>query len=151
MIQRIQSIYILVAAALQGISLVLNWSTYIANDMPFYLSGINTSYETIDSSPLTLGIGLSLALILVMLFMYKNRSQQMTLANVAIIQLMVTLGLFSWVHYQCIESLKAAYSSVDIGYGVAVVFPIISGILIWLAKKAIKKDEDLIRSVDRLR
>ena len=150
MIQRIQSIYILVAAALQGISLVLNWSTYIANDMTFYLSGINTSYETVNSSPLTLGIGLSLALILV-LFLYKNRVQQLTLANVAIIQFIVTLGLFYWVHYQYIESLKAEYSSVDIGYGIAVVFPIISGILIWLAKKAIKKDEDLIRSVDRLR
>ncbi|HAW19916.1 MAG TPA: hypothetical protein DCX14_07020 [Flavobacteriales bacterium] len=151
MIQRIQSVYILVAIALQGLSLILNWSTYIADDTAYYLSGLNTSYDKVDSSPLTLGILLSLALIIVTLFVYKNRSQQLRIANVSIIQLVVTLGLFSWVHYQCIEALKVDFSSLDIGYGIAVVFPIISGILIWLAKKAIKKDDDLIKSVDRLR
>lgn len=67
------------------------------------------------------------------------------------IQLVLVIGLFSWLHYNLIEAIKSTQPEVEIGYGIAVIFPVLSIVLVWLAKKGIKKDDDLVRSADRLR
>jgi putative effector of murein hydrolase len=101
--------------------------------------------------PLVFGIIVSIILLIVVTLRYKDRQRQMQLANITLIQLILVMGLFAWIHYNLIESIKLEYPEVEIGYGVAVVFPLVSMLLLWLAKKSIKKDDDLVRSADRLR
>ena len=151
MIQRIQSLYLLVAIVLQSLSLVLNWSTYLLEDSYYTLTGLSSSFEAINAMPLVFGITVSIILLIVVLLQYKNRARQMQLANIAIIQLLLVMGLFSWIHYNLINSIKADFPGMEIGYGVAVIFPLVSILLVWMAKKAVKKDDDLVRSADRLR
>tara|TARA_B110000046_G_C12844002_1_gene334893 strand:- start:223 stop:678 length:456 start_codon:yes stop_codon:yes gene_type:complete len=151
MIQRIQSLYLLVAIVLQSLSLVLNWSTYLLEDSYYTLTGLSSSFEAINAMPLVFGITVSIILLIVVLLQYKNRARQMQLANIAIIQLLLVMGLFSWIHYNLINSIKADFPEMEIGYGVAVIFPLVSILLVWMAKKAVKKDDDLVRSADRLR
>ena len=57
---------------------------------------------------------------------------------------------FDFDHYQKIERLKAL-GEVTMSYGFPIIFPVVNLILLWLAHRGVKKDEDLIRSVDRLR
>lgn len=151
MIQRIQSVYLLIAVMLQAISLILNWSTYILGETYHALSGMSSTYEGVSAMPLMLGILVSIILLLAVIFQFKNRKKQMLWANLTMIQMLVIMGLFSWVHYRMISRLRNSEIDLEIGYGVAVVFPIVSLVLTWLAKKAIKKDDDLVRSADRLR
>ncbi len=151
MIQRIQSLYLLVAIVLQSLSLVLNWSTYLLEDSYYTLTGLSSSFEAINAMPLVFGITVSIILLIVVLLQYKNRARQMQLANIAIIQLLLVMGLFSWIHYNLINSIKVDLPEMEIGYGVAVIFPLVSILLVWMAKKAVKKDDDLVRSADRLR
>ncbi len=151
MIQRIQSLYLLLAIVLQSLSLVLNWSTYLLEDSYYTLTGLSSSFEAINAMPLVFGIIVSIILLLVVALHYKDRQRQMQLANITLIQLILVMGLFAWIHYNLIESMKLEYNDFEIGYGVAVVFPLISMVLVWLARKAIKKDDDLVRSADRLR
>lgn len=151
MIQRIQSLYLAIAIVLQSLSLVLNWSTYLLEDSYYTLIGLSSSFEAINAIPLVFGVIVSIILLLVVVLKYEDRKRQMQLANITIVQLLLVMGLFSWIHYNLIETIKQDHPDVEIGYGVAVVFPLVSIILVWLAKKAIKKDDDLVRSADRLR
>lgn len=151
MIQRIQSLYLLFVLLLNAFALWMPWATYHLTNEAFMLSGADLTYDGVSSTPLTIALMLSMALTLLCIFLFKRRPQQMKMINITMIQQLVVLGMFSWVHYQVIEQLKITDTNLDIGYGVSVVVPLISLVLCWLAKKGVKKDEDLIRSVDRLR
>lgn len=151
MIQRIQSVYLLIAACIQIAVFFLVWSSYFVDDQSFFLTGLESSVGSISAMPLTLSIAVSIALMLATLISFKNRASQMRLANIVMLQLLLVFGIFGFAHYQIIQTIKESFGQVEIGYGLAVATPFISMILIWLAKKAIKKDDDLVKSVDRLR
>ncbi|MEZ4722432.1 MAG: DUF4293 domain-containing protein [Flavobacteriales bacterium] len=152
MIQRIQSIYLLIATSLVTLSLFMNWSTYVVEGAGFMLSGLKCSVEGVSSTPLTMAIIVGAGLILITLFGYKNRKTQMNLAVVTIIQLLLIMGLFGFVHYTALKTLKSNFTEeVGTGYGIAIILPLIACVLVWLARKQIKKDDDLVKSVDRLR
>lgn len=136
MLQRIQTIYLLLAAAVSaGLIFVFDlWETkegivVYANDNLLYLS-------------LFLG---SAALALISIFMYKNRKLQFVLGRLNIILNFFLLGFFVY------QSLNVSGETIVSEKGIGMFLPIISIVLLVLANKAIKKDEDLVKSVDRLR
>ncbi len=65
------------------------------------------------------------------------------------LSILVILG-FAFDHYNNIQSLSAV-GDLTMSYELPVVFPVVNLILLWLALRGVKKDEDLIKSVDRLR
>ncbi|MBW6477923.1 MAG: DUF4293 domain-containing protein [Bacteroidales bacterium] len=77
---------------------------------------------------------------------YKNRLLQIKLGKVNILMHMVMI--VSAFFY--IDSIKKGMEDF-FSYGVAIIFPLLSMILILMANRAIRKDEDLVRSADRLR
>jgi hypothetical protein len=85
------------------------------------------------------------------IFLYKNRKFQLTLCK---LNLLLYLGVILTVFY---SANKALTSIIDLGmeaelhYKVGVVLPIVSVILVLLASRAIKKDDELVRSADRIR
>lgn len=151
MIQRIQSVYLLLALFIQVGTFFLVWSSYFVGDQAFYLTGLESSVGSISALPLTMSIAVSILLLLVTVLSYKHRNKQIALSNIVLLQLLLVFGLYGWIHYQIIQTIKATMGEIEIGYGVAVATPFVCMILVWLAKKAIKKDDDLVRSVDRLR
>ena len=77
------------------------------------------------------------------IFIFKNRKRQMRNCRNAQFLLLLWCGLCAWIAY----SENEAGITPQLG----LCLPIVSIILLQLAYKGIKHDDDLVRSVDRLR
>ncbi len=137
MLQRIQTVYLLIAAICSaGLCFILPYGLG-QNDLPLYAK----------DSFLVLGLFFgSAALSLLTIFLYKNRQLQFVLGRLNIILNFITLGVF--VYWILTASGEA---SVALEKGVGRLIPVFSIVFIVLANKAIKRDEQLVKSVDRLR
>ncbi|NQX85569.1 MAG: DUF4293 domain-containing protein [Flavobacteriaceae bacterium] len=137
MIQRIQSIYLLCATVISvGLVFVFNLWTNTDNVKVFAKD---------ESLYLTLFIG-SAILSVVSIFKYKTRQHQFVLGRLNIILNFILLGLFVY------RSLSLSGGTSDVSEkGIGFALPLFSIVFLALANKAIKKDEDLVKSVDRLR
>ena len=137
MIQRIQTIYLILSAGISGgLIFVFNlWTTI--NETEFFAK----------EELLYLGLFLGSALLsLIAIFMFKNRQTQFVLGRLNIILNLILLGLFVY------RSLSLSGETSDVSEkGIGMLLPIFSIVFLVLANKAIKKDEDLVKSVDRLR
>ncbi|TXE18657.1 DUF4293 family protein [Psychroserpens burtonensis] len=136
MIQRIQTIYLLLSVAVSaGLIFVLHlWTN--SKDLPVFAK----------DEYLYLGLFFGSALLsLISIFSFKNRKFQFVLGRLNIILNFILLGFFV---YQLLMPPGESHISEK---GVGIFIPILSIVLLVLANKAIKKDEDLVKSVDRLR
>jgi len=136
MIQRIQTIYLLLSAAVSaGLIFVLHlWTNN--KDIPVFA----------QDDILYLGLFLGSAVLsLISIFSFKNRKFQFVLGRLNIILNFILLAFFV---YQLL--MPPGESNIS-EKGVGIFIPILSIVLLVLANKAIKKDEDLVKSVDRLR
>ena len=79
------------------------------------------------------------------IFKFKNRKSQFILGRLNIILNFILLGLFVY------QSLNLSGETLVSEKGIGIFLPIVSIVFLALANKAIKKDEDLVKSVDRLR
>ena len=136
MIQRIQTIYLLISAIFSGglIFIFHLWTT--ENDAPVFAKDNMTYFLMFLGSAL---------LSLITIFKFKQRQTQFVLGRLNIILNFILLGLFV---YQLLISPGESQISEK---GVGIFIPIFSIVFLVLANKAIKKDEDLVKSVDRLR
>lgn len=89
--------------------------------------------------------GLSTTLSLLSILSYQKRQQQFVMGRLNIILNLILLGLFVY------RTLTTSGETLVSEKGVGMFLPIFSIVLLVLANKAIKKDEDLVKSVDRLR
>ena len=136
MIQRIQTLYPLLAAGVSA-GLIFVFHLWTNNDDVLIFAKDEYLY---------LGLFLSSALLsLFSIFSYKNRKFQFVLGRLNIILNFILLGFF--VYQLLIPPGESNISE----KGVGIFIPILSIVLLVLANKAIKKDEDLVKSVDRLR
>lgn len=136
MIQRIQTVYLIVVILLTGVlPFWINlWSDSSGNE-------IYAANEIIVS----LVFYVSAVLALVCILLYKNRKNQFVVNRLNMILNIFLLGLFVY------RSLNLSGESNISEKGIGMLIPIFSIVFLVLANKAIKKDEDLIKSVDRLR
>lgn len=90
--------------------------------------------------------GLSTALTVISIISFKKRQHQFVLNRLNMILNLILLGLFVF------RSLNLSGETPVVSEkGIGMFLPIISIVFLVLANKAIKKDEDLVKSVDRLR
>lgn len=135
MIQRIQSIWLLLAAAASFASLKLTfYSGYKSNNLFEELKGSSNFLLMI----LSVAVGL---LALITIFLFKNRKLQLRLTLLGIVlQAAVLLIYFQ----QTKNFLQGNYTLTS---AISFIIPVFF-ILAWLG---IRKDEKLIKSMDRLR
>jgi peptidoglycan/LPS O-acetylase OafA/YrhL len=94
----------------------------------------------------TILLGLSTMLTIVSIISFKKRQNQFVMNRLNIILNLILLGLFVY------RSLNLSGEAVAVSEkGIGMFLPIVAIVLLVLANKAIKKDEDLVKSVDRLR
>jgi len=136
MIQRIQTIYLFLALLVAALG-------------SYFLSlWVNESGESIYAidKPIVMGaFVLSALLALFTIFLFKSRKLQFVMNRLNIILNFILLGFF--VYWSLIIPGEMQISEKGIG----MFLPIISIVLLVMANKAIKKDEALVKSVDRLR
>ena len=147
MIQRIQSVYVLVSALLVAALMKLKFADLMVNNelYTFVARGIYNGEEMIfDGLAIFIFIPLIALLHFVVIFLYKKRILQIRILVFTIILLLGLFGLFFYFTYTGFNDVKVAFK-------VPIVFPIVAAILDFLAIRAIGKDEALIRSLDRIR
>lgn len=149
MIQRIQSIYLLLAAAALGGQFGLPYLQAGENDPARTLPALSDgAFNPLDNPGLlgltVLGAAVSLATI----FLYKNRPLQARLAGVSAIAGVLLLALVAFTAKSTFDQAPAG-SSIHFTAGLAL--PVLALAFNWLATRAIRKDEALVRSMDRLR
>ena len=136
MIQRIQTVYMIISALIMG---ALYYWFPLINDQ--------AGNVIIDRNELlVLGlIGGSVLLAVVSVLNFKKRQLQFVLNRLNIILNFVLLGVFVY------RSLTLSGETLVSEKGIGVLLPIISIVFLVMANKAIKRDEDLVKSADRLR
>ena len=147
MIQRIQSIWLLVTALLCAALLKLD--LYTAHVVE---NGVDTlkSLRVNDHYPSLLLVIVLIALPLVNIFLYKNRKRQKSLIAFNI----VALGGFLATLLMRVGSFTnpaQGPAPTNGSYGVGAIIPVVCMMLLILALRGINKDEKLVRSLDRLR
>ena len=137
MLQRIQTVYLILTLVVSGVLPFVFplWKTMDGKDY-FFMSDM--TYVTL--------FGLSISASLLSILSYKKRQHQFVLGRLNMIFNLILLGLFV---YRTLN-LSGEVATVS-EKGIGMFLPIVSIVLLVLANKAIKKDEDLVKSVDRLR
>lgn len=145
MIQRIQSIYILVAGIISGgLTFIFSLWTNIKTNTPIHIIDLFSGASILEKMTPVLFFT-SAILSIVTIFLFKKRQLQFVLGRLNILINLFLLGILIYLSQTL--SGEALVSEKGIG----MFFPIIVILLLVLANKAIKKDEDLVKSVDRLR
>lgn len=154
MIQRIQSLYLLLVVALMSITLFVPIAMFtVESGEVFTLTSFSLSSALQSQSTLWMGILLSLAtaLPLVTIFLFKNRMLQVRLCAVEIVLLLGCIAFM--LIYFWLSSANALEANVIVHrqFGWAAIMPIVALVFTSLAARATFKDEVLVRSLDRIR
>ncbi len=160
MIQRKQTLFLLAAALLCGLSFVLPIAHYAVEPggqrYELMTSRVfdPVNVITVEDAPLKYPIHLLYLLLgaalLVDIFLFKNRKRQLLILRSAYIfgGLIVVLQL---VTQQGAQAYLSTGRHLEASFGPTMFFPIGILLLMYLAQRGIQNDEELVRSMDRLR
>lgn len=158
MIQRIQTVFLFLVAVAMGVTIGTElWNQ--VGDAPgdswnltaFTLSHFDASGEVVNSSSKWYLGGIAAfagLLAIISIFQYRSRSRQMLL-NMINSLVMVTLVVMTFLTTNGINTEIQAKDGGQYGYGFWAI--LVAMVMNMLANRFIKKDEALVRSVDRIR
>ena len=136
MLQRIQTVYLFLAFVFSGVLPFVFPLWKDAKGLDYFFM-MNPIYAAI--------FGLCTTLAVVSIVSFKKRQNQFVMNRLNIILNFILLGLFVY------RLLSVSGETQVSEKGIGMFLPIVSIVFLVLANKAIKKDEDLVKSVDRLR
>lgn len=170
MIQRKQSVYLFLAAAMMIITFFVPLGTFIGakNSLVLYLFQVvslvpdsDIPFGTYFLLPLLAPVVLMVIISFVTIFLYKNRKLQLILVRFMLLLILFYLGTYFFYYLDVLETASGSFASYDYGLEIpglemqipTVIFiiPLISAALLFMASRGILNDEKLIRSADRLR
>ena len=155
---RPQSIYFLLAALCAGSMFLFPFATFeLSSNVHYELNAMgffnHENVAVVDGDPIVpfhIIVPLLTAILLISMFMFNKRKRQMAVARSSyFISMLIIAGA-----YLSINAFKAHLGlakDVMIGYDVSFYLPFAVLAFTFLANRSIKKDEDLVRSLDRLR
>lgn len=177
MIQRIQTLHLLAATVLTAVLLVvpLAWyadcgqrvtlhafelrttAEYVAEAMPseeLPTMGAVAAEVTQQALPPYLGMLLAVAAVLpfVTIFLYRRRLLQIRLCAVEMVLLLGVVAM-EVIYYFRFKALFADMATTvsHVSLKMTMAFPLLALFLVWLAMRAIFRDEMLVRAADRIR
>lgn len=136
MIQRIQTVYMLLAAVLSLLAIF---------SFPVWTDASKTAVLARSVTVLWVGFSAVAVLAFYSLFQFKKRQLQFVINRINILINLFLLGFFAY------QSLNLSGEAQVSEKGIGMLIPIFSIVLLVFANKAIKKDEALVKSADRLR
>ena len=144
MIQRIQTIYLFAAFIIAGV-LTNFMSFFTLNDGSslFLMSILQNNSVLLKSVGVFLIISTILSLLSVL--SYQKRQNQFVMNRINILVNFYLLSVLIYLSLTLPGEMQISEK------GIGIYFPIAIVVLLVMANKAIKKDEDLVKSVDRLR
>lgn len=153
MIQRIQSVYLFLAAFLMS-GLFLEWADLLRIDTtaPATLGEMayfnDKQLDIYDQSILLAFTAIVTFFALVAIFLYRNRKLQIMLSRVSMLVVLLFLILAIYITY---SDLAPFMSAIHFKPGPGIIFPFLVIVMLVLAVRGIRKDDKLVKSMDRLR
>lgn len=141
MIQRLQSIWLLLAAAAAFCSLQFSFysGNIIAANQAKSFAALNAQSNLLL---LILSAGVGIASI-ISVFLYKNRKTQLRIVLVTLLVSIINLVMFFTQTKKFVPG--------EGNYNLTAIFAIVVPVFLILAMRGIRKDEKLVKSLDRLR
>jgi len=153
MIQRIQSLYLFAASLFYFLYWFFGLEWYqkgypIIIDLFSYVQGVDIILVIISCIPLLISL---LSLLIILLFRYRNYQTRISLINLRLSLFMCLFTVFYF--YYSLSALIDIMPSIILEYLMyaAILNPFLSSYLIYCAIKSIRKDNDLVSSIDRIR
>ena len=154
MIQRIQTVYLFLAAVIAAVCIALPVGMLVPEGMGvtsdiyslFILTADTEHAYDFSVCGMFIALAAATVLSLVTIFMFKNRRMQARLCSLAVVLLLVWYVLYVLDVYTIGEEYNAVFV---VKFPAAL--PAVALILILLARRAILKDEALVRAADRIR
>lgn len=145
MIQRIQSLFLLLAAGGLGSLFAVPFarSKKAIEESAFLQDGL---YNLSDHIALMVVFGLTALLALISIFLYRNRKLQLRLIALTLIGVLAGIALAVVLFMRQGITLDS-----NIQDGIGAYLPLAAILFLALAYRFIQKDEKLVRSMDRLR
>lgn len=152
MIQRIQSIWLLLASITIFLLLAIPVASSVEGNKEFWIqatglfqqvNGVTTKVNTF--SPLIICVTAVGFMCIAVIFSYKKRSLQKKLC----IALMAMVASLSFWTFNYVQKIPGGLGNATYNAGIAL--PILAIVFCALAVRGITKDEQLLRSADRLR
>lgn len=153
MIQRIQSIYLVLAGLFPAFTLFVPIVAFSNASLAFTMSG--AGYEGIAQVAemhgrhpygLLFFAACSIVVSLLSIFAFKNRKKQMKQVKWG-----VWINVLWYVTFVVYAFSVKSRTSTDLSFEFGCLFPFFSILMQVLAKHAIKRDENLVRAADRIR
>lgn len=145
MIQRIQSLFYLLAAICAGGLFYFPFATSSESASPFLEDKL---FNVFDHTAILIVAGLAILLPLVAIFLFKNRSTQIRLGIFTIIMAVLVVAIAALLF---INGGKEMPASAQVDDSIGLYLPLGSILFALLANRFVKKDEGLVQSMDRLR
>ena len=144
MIQRIQSVYLLLATLISGgLIFVFNlWINELGNKF-FVMDSFSSGNVMLVTMAVLFFVSALISCITI--FKFKNRQRQFVLGRLTILINFFLLGILVYFSQNLSGEIQVSEK------GIGLLIPIFTILLVVMANKAIKKDEELVKSVDRLR
>ena len=136
MIQRIQTVYLLIVTALQIFLLFSTLATVSDAE------GGEISIKTRDSVELAVLTGVTVFVSFISIFLYRKRVLQ---ARFNVFNALILIALQAYIIYHVMRLPK------PVTYSIPDIFPVISVIFTYLAIRNILKDEIIIKTLNRIR
>ncbi len=161
MIQRVQSIFLLIATIVPIVLIFLPLG-FVTTDLAQYsYNAISLKENCPDGNSvirlyyLAFCLALTAGMACFALFRFKNRVKQMQTVSFTMIIFLITLLLILWVCPDIVfkkffaarmEDFTFTFNTVPL-----IILIVVEAICLFLANRFIKKDEELVRSADRIR
>lgn len=155
--QRKQSLFLLLAAICGALTFVFPVDTFTQGDHTFLFRTtgffMGNGIEVVDVAskvPFGVLLGFLSVLFTVIIFLYRNRTRQLRLTRAGSL---VTLAIlvFLFITDNSMRAYLEQGGEVSNSYGASAFLPIAMIVFTYLAERSIRKDEALVKSMDRLR
>ncbi|NOY37403.1 MAG: DUF4293 domain-containing protein [Chlorobi bacterium] len=152
MLQRIQSVYLFLSAVFLGLMFSFPYVSFLGRDIQIYTLGpaglvrFTDGERLMDIYPVLILLLLTLLISVISIFLYKNRVRQM---RYSVFNMLLMLGLLILIGYYIFYAKNQLDARMI--FKVPLIFPLLSILFTYLAFRNIRKDEILIKSVDRIR
>lgn len=151
MIQRIQSLFLLLSAATLFTTFFFPVAEFNGPDIHATFTNygwVSDKNIILKSYPLYVGVAVISGLIVATVFMYKNRRRQVMLCRMNYLMLLIQFALYFFLPD---AGSNALVKTGEVTQGMAFFLPLVSIGFIFMAERSIRKDEKMVRAADRLR
>ena len=157
MIQRIQTLYLIIGSFSMFLSFVFPFAVFKGmNGLDHILSALsfiredNESYQLLNHIPYMILASFGGGVLLANVLFYKNLNLQRKIGRLLYVLLLASIGAMFWMIFSNMKSLNNLHLQMDF-YHVGFYLPFVALIMNFMANRGIRRDQNLLKSLDRLR